>query len=453
MADSLDRRYTALEELGSGGFSTVFRGRDEKLGRDVALKVMHPALLSDATFVERFHREAQVAANLRHPHIVTVYDYGEYEDRLCLVMDLMAGGSLADLLAAGRLPWQRVLEITVPVADALDYAHGQDLIHRDVKPHNILLDEAGRAALADFGVVRALQSGTVARTMSGGVVGTAAYIPVEIWDGEPPSPRTDVYALACVVYEMVTGERLFQGSSISNTIRLHLRPPEFPEAWPEGAPAGLEQVLSRALAQYPSDRYQSAGALAQALSALEAHPGTAQRPGQVKAARSATGGEGRNEGDAKQAGAIQRAEVSGDRGRRLDPHFRKRHPQADESRDANGKSGVARLAWAIGRVLLVVAISLFVLDTQFWPWIGQWGAIPVLASALVVAIITIWAWVGDGASWGLRLVRLLGLAFLIDQLAPPALWQLVSQMSILVWMLLVGAGAVLVEEFLSWVTG
>ena len=269
MADSLDERYTALEELGSGGFSTVFRGRDEKFGREVALKVMHPALLSDATFIERFHREAQIVANLRHPHIVTVYDYGEYDDRLCLVMDLLPGGSLADLVADEPLPWERVLEITLPIADALDYAHEQGLIHRDVKPHNILLDEAGRAVLADFGVVRALESGTIASTMSGGVVGTAAYIPVEIWDGKQPSAATDIYALACVVSEMASGVRLYEGSSLSNTITRHLRPPEFPETWPEEVPDGFEAVLAKALAQDPAERYESAGAFAEALTGLD----------------------------------------------------------------------------------------------------------------------------------------------------------------------------------------
>jgi len=270
VTDSLSQRYTALEELGSGAFSTVYRVQDSVLGREMALKVMHPALLSEPTFVERFRQEARTVAGLRHPHIVVVYDYGEYDDRLCLAMDLLQGGSLADLLERGPLSWERALAITQQVAEALDYAHERDLVHRDVKPHNILLDEAGRAVLADFGVVRALESGTVASTMSGGVVGTAAYIPVEIWDGEPPSPRTDIYALACVVYEMVTGERLFQGSSLSNTIRRHLRPPEFPEEWPEGTPAGLQQVLTKALAQYPSRRHESAGAFAQDLAALPA---------------------------------------------------------------------------------------------------------------------------------------------------------------------------------------
>jgi len=272
MTRSLSERYSALEELGSGAFSTVFRGRDEVFGREVALKVMHPALLSDPTFVERFSQEAQVVANLRHPNIVTVYDYGEYDDRLCLVMDFLPGGSLADLLDAGRLPWERALAITQQVAGALDYAHERDLVHRDVKPPNVLLDEEGRAVLADFGVVRALESGTVASTLSGGVVGTAAYIPVEIWDGKEPSPGTDVYALACVVYEMVTGERLYEGSSLSNTIARHMRPPAFPEAWPEEVPAGIEQTLAKALARDPAERYARAGAFVEALSDLESDP-------------------------------------------------------------------------------------------------------------------------------------------------------------------------------------
>ena len=258
-------RYTVLEELGSGGFSTVYRVRDTVLGREVALKVMRPLLLSDPAFVERFKREAQVIAQLDHPHIIPIYDYGEFEDRLCLVMKLMAGGSVGQVVEEGPLPWQRVLAITQQIASALDYAHERRLVHRDVKPHNVLLDERGQAVLADFGLVRALEAGTITSSLSGGILGTPAYVPPETWNGKTATPATDVYALACVVFNMATGATLFDAPTPPATMSLHFRAPQFPEEWPEGVPPGVEEVLERALAREPADRYGSAGAFAEAL--------------------------------------------------------------------------------------------------------------------------------------------------------------------------------------------
>jgi len=265
-------RYTVLEELGSGGFATVYRVQDTVLAREVALKVMRPLLLSDPTFVERFKREAQVMANLDHPHIIPIYDYGEFEDRLCLVMKLMGGGSASKLAEEGPLPWERVLTITEQVASALDYAHERGLVHRDVKPHNVLLDDQGRAALADFGLVRALEAGSITSSLSGGILGTPAYVPPEIWNAETATPATDVYALACVVFKMATGMALFDAPTPPATMALHFNPPQFPDEWPEGVPPGVEPVLAEALAREPADRYGSAGAFVEALGALAADP-------------------------------------------------------------------------------------------------------------------------------------------------------------------------------------
>ena len=265
-------RYIVLEELGSGGFSTVYRVEDTVLGREVALKVMRPLLLSDPTFVERFKREAQVMASLDHAHIIPIYDYGEFEDRLCLVMKLMPGGSVGHLVEDGPLPWERVLTITQQVAAALDYAHERRLVHRDVKPHNVLLDDRGRAVLADFGLVRALETGTITSSLSGGILGTPAYVPPEIWNGETATPASDIYSLACVVFNMATGATLFDAPTPPATMSLHFRPPQFPEEWPDGVPPGLEGVLARALARQPADRYRGAGALVEALAALADDP-------------------------------------------------------------------------------------------------------------------------------------------------------------------------------------
>lgn len=265
-------RYTVLETLGSGGFSTVYRVRDTVLGREVALKVMRPLLLSDPTFVERFQREARVVASLDHPHIIPIYDYGEFADRLCLVMKLMPGGSLGLLTEEGALPWQRVVTITRQVASALDFAHQRGLVHRDVKPHNVLFNEPGHAVLADFGLVRALESGTITSSLSGGILGTPAYVPPEIWNGDTATPATDIYALACVVFNMATGSTLFEAPTPPATMSLHFKPPEFPEEWPEAVPPGLERILAKALARDPAARYASAGEFAGALSSLAADP-------------------------------------------------------------------------------------------------------------------------------------------------------------------------------------
>jgi peptide/nickel transport system substrate-binding protein len=265
-------RYAVLSRLGSGGFATVYRVRDTNLDREVALKVMRPLLLSDAHFVERFQQEARVAANLDHPHIVPIYDYGEVEDRLCLVMKLLPGGSLGDRIVAGPLPWDEVVKLTRQVAAALDYAHERGLVHRDIKPENVLLDDEGNAVLGDFGLVRALESGRLTTSLSGGVLGTPAYLAPEVWDGKPGTPPTDIYGLACLVSEMITGAQLFDAPTPPATMTLHFRPPPFPESWPEGTPPGVETLLRRALAHNPEERHPSAGAFAEALGALKEDP-------------------------------------------------------------------------------------------------------------------------------------------------------------------------------------
>jgi membrane associated rhomboid family serine protease len=279
-------RYEVVGRIGSGGFAAVYRGRDTNLDREVAVKVMRPLLLSDVAFVKRFRQEARTVANLDHPNIVPIYDYGEIEDRLCLVMKLLAGGSLAELVATGPLPWPRVVQVSAQIAAALDYAHERGLVHRDIKPENVLLDSEGNAVLGDFGLVRALESGRLTTSLSGGVLGTPAYLAPEVWNGLPGTRATDVYGMACVVFEMVTGEQLFDAPTPPATMMLHFRPPQFPERWPEGVPPGLDRVLRRALARNAEDRYPSAGAFAAELAALEDDP-LAERYAALEAAAAA----------------------------------------------------------------------------------------------------------------------------------------------------------------------
>jgi len=262
--------YTIRAELGRGGFATVYHALDTSLEREVALKILHPQLLADRSFAERFRKEARALAALRHPHIVTVYEVGEAEGRLYIAMELAKGSSLAQAIAErGRILWNEAVALLKPVCEALDYAHAQGIVHRDLKPANILLDKERGALLTDFGFARLMGESSMSISLSGGVMGTPAYIAPEVWESEAAKPAADVYALGCIVFEMLTGQVLFAGKTPMQAMRAHDKGPQLPSAWPEGVPAGVEAVLGQALAHQPDARYPSASALWQALNDLE----------------------------------------------------------------------------------------------------------------------------------------------------------------------------------------
>ena len=265
-------RYRIIEEIGHGGFAKVYKAQDTSLDRYVAIKVMHPALMSDVGFVARFQQEAKTVANLQHPHIIPIHDYGEFEGRLFIVMKLMKT-SVFSRIQQGPVPWEQAKKIVDQVSSALDLAHSKDIIHRDVKPENILLGENLDAVIADFGLVKALEQSSLSVSLSSNsILGTPAYLPPEVWNGERVTPAADIYALACVVYEMVTGKKLFHGPTPPATMTLHFRAPQFPETWPKGIPAGISGLLAKALDPNPSKRYSSAGNFSEALSALVEDP-------------------------------------------------------------------------------------------------------------------------------------------------------------------------------------
>lgn len=264
-------RYILKDEIGAGGFATVFKAMDTTLEREVAIKVMRPLLMSDPEFVKRFQREATVAASLQHPNIIPIYDYGEHNGRMFTVMKLMHG-SLVTRLAQGLIPWEQVVALMQQAAAGLDFAHQKGMIHRDIKPDNILFDEHGTVVLADFGIVKAMEQSTITVSMSGGILGTPAYIAPEVWNDQPITSSVDVYALACVLFEMTTGQKLFEASTPPATMALHFQALELPSQWPEGVPPGLSDVLRHALAQDPSERFQTAGELATALTTLILDP-------------------------------------------------------------------------------------------------------------------------------------------------------------------------------------
>jgi eukaryotic-like serine/threonine-protein kinase len=277
-------KFHIIEEIGRGGFATVYRAEDTTLGRQVALKVLHPQLLVEVSFVERFQREARTLASLRHPHIITIHEVGLAEGRSYLAMELARDGSLADRLTAqGPLSWQETLALLRPAAAALDYAHGQGVYHRDLKPANILLDGERGPLVSDFGFARMMSGSSVSLSLSGGVVGTPSYIAPEVWELDAAGPPGDVYALGCIVFEMLTGEVLFPGSTPMQVMRAHDKGPQFPGAWPPGVPPGVTQVLGRSLAGEPADRYASAGGLWHALADCTAQA-EAQRAAEEQAA-------------------------------------------------------------------------------------------------------------------------------------------------------------------------
>ncbi|MBN1954425.1 MAG: serine/threonine protein kinase, partial [Anaerolineae bacterium] len=273
-------KYRVLEKLGSGGFATVYRALDTTLEREVALKLLDPLLMRDGHWVERFRREARAVARLDHPHIVTIHEIGETGERLFIAMELVRGPGLKESIAdKGRLSWEETLNILAQVADALDYAHGEGVLHRDLKPANILLDPRKGALLTDFGFAKLVGESSMSVSLSGGVVGTPHYIAPEVWREQGAVAQTDVYAMGCIVYEMLTGKLLFPGETPAGVMTRHLIDgPQFPAQWPEGVPAGVAEVLGKALAREPGERYGSAGEMIGALRALPPPPAPSPLP-------------------------------------------------------------------------------------------------------------------------------------------------------------------------------
>src|SRR5215213_26326 len=254
-------KYQILAELGAGGFATVYRALDTTLDREVALKILHPQLLTDQRFVQNFRQEAKTLAALRHQQIITIYEVSETDGRLFIAMDLAHGRSLAQSITRrGRIPWNETLALLRPVCEALDYAHSQNVVHRDLKPANLLLDTRRGVLLTDFGFARLMAENTMSMSLSGGIVGTPGYIAPEVWEENAANVPVDIYALGCIVYEMLTGDVMFKGKTPIQAVYAHSRGPQFPVTWPTDVPAKLTVVLTKTLAREPAARYQSAGA-------------------------------------------------------------------------------------------------------------------------------------------------------------------------------------------------
>ena len=258
-------RYELGEELGSGAVGHVVAAHDQMLGRDVAVKLLSPA--ADAVTRQRFVREARAAARLHHPNAVAVYDTGEADGQPYLVMELVRGRTLADVLAQdGPLDVEEAVAITVGVLDGLAAAHRAGMVHRDVKPGNVLLPDEGGVKLSDFGIAKALDDDSADVTAVGVLMGTPTYLAPELLIGHPPSPASDVYGVGCLLYAELTGDPPFTKGDAMTIAYAHRNEPVPPVTTrrPE-VPADLAAVVGRALAKDPADRYDSASAMRTAL--------------------------------------------------------------------------------------------------------------------------------------------------------------------------------------------
>ncbi|HEV2819262.1 MAG TPA: serine/threonine-protein kinase [Solirubrobacteraceae bacterium] len=276
---TLPDRYRLLGHIASGGMAAVYAAEDRVLERRVAVKVLATHLASEPGAQERFAREARAAARVSdHPHVVTIYDVGEHGGRAFMVMEHMAGGTLADRLRDGRPARQDAVRWLDEAASALDTAHRAEIVHRDVKPANLLLDGRNRLAVGDFGIARL--AADTAMTQTGMVLGSAAYISPEQAMGHQATRASDRYALAVVAYELLTGERPFRSGTAASQARQHIdeSPPRASHEAPD-LPAALDEVLARGMAKAPEDRPASAQELADAIrGALEDGPTASTAP-------------------------------------------------------------------------------------------------------------------------------------------------------------------------------
>ncbi|MDQ1735959.1 MAG: eukaryotic-like serine/threonine-protein kinase [Pseudonocardiales bacterium] len=342
-------RYELGEVLGYGGMAEVHRGRDIRLGRDVAVKVLRSDLARDPSFQNRFRREAQAAAGLNHPSIVAVYDTGEDGDPSGLddtvspyiVMEYVEGRTLREVLKSeGTLPVRRAMEITAEICNALDFSHRSGIVHRDVKPGNVMITNAGAVKVMDFGIARAMADNAATVTATSAVIGTAQYLSPEQARGESVDARSDVYSTGCLLYELLTGHPPFTGDSPVAVAYQHVREnPRVPSSANAAIPRALDSIVMKALAKNPLNRYQTAGEMRADLQRAIA--------GQPVEAESIMTDEERTQFISRPAVPVAKAGV-------LTPVY-------DEDDDQSGHRGAVIWTAVVLALLLVIGVAAFAL--------------------------------------------------------------------------------------------
>ncbi len=256
-------RYRLVELLGRGGMGEVWRAHDTVIDRTVAIKTLLPHFAQDKTFEQRFRREARAAARLEDPHVVPIYDVGEVDGRLYVAMRLVNGQDLQTLLKEGPLGPERAVRVIEQIASALQAAHKVGLVHRDVKPSNILVTNDDFAYLIDFGIARA--AGETGITSTGATIGTWSYMAPERFSSGNIEPSSDIYSLTCMLYQCLTGQLPFPGTTLEQVAMAHMTtPPPKPSVKRHGIPTAMDDVIAAGLAKNPEQRYRTAKDLAQA---------------------------------------------------------------------------------------------------------------------------------------------------------------------------------------------
>jgi serine/threonine-protein kinase len=275
IGELVDGRYEIEDLVGTGGMSSVYRARDTVLERRVALKILHEHFSSDPEYGERFRREARAIARLNHPNIVTVIDRGDFRGRQFIVFELVPGDNLKDVVRRyGPLPVPEALALTHQIARGLSFAHEHGVVHRDVKPQNVLLDEGGTAKVTDFGIARSLEPGD-GLTQTGTVLGTSDYVSPEQASGRRVDARSDQYSLGVLLYELLTGELPYSADNFMAVAMRHLQDPvpSVRQRRPD-VPQRVDEVVARALAKRPEDRFPTMEAMMAALEAALAEKAT-----------------------------------------------------------------------------------------------------------------------------------------------------------------------------------
>jgi serine/threonine-protein kinase len=355
-------RYRVVRKLGGGGMADVYLCEDLTLGRNVAIKVLLQRYLSDPTFVERFRREAKAAAGLNQQNLVSIYDWGEVDGTYYIAMEYVEGETLKDLIRRrGRLSGNEAVLVGMQLLAAIDFAHRSGIIHRDIKPQNVMIDTAGTAKVMDFGIARAGDSGM---TEAGSILGTAQYLAPEQAKGYPVDERSDLYSVGVVLYEMLTGTVPFSGDSAVTVALKHVNEvPVEPAELVPGLPYSLNQIVLKAMAKDPADRYQSAAEFGRDLR-------SAREGGPVQAAAFDAGGERTRVMTAGMAGAETGMQTSV-----LD--------QAPPPRRKKSK-------WPLILVIVLLAIIAAVAVAMWWTMSGNKTAVPSvvgLSKSVAVAAV------------------------------------------------------------------